>query len=356
MTQDLYLRRIVNEPRYKRMKDLLPRIGNDGESDFRAFDLKDLARYGWGTNEDANDELHQLLGEQYAASYPKPSKLLTLLLVASRHTTGYWMDYFAGSGTTGHAVININREDGGKRKFILVDVGENFQTVLKPRILKVIYSKNWSNGKPTIRNTGISNCLKYHKLESYEDTLNNLVLTRAKPQQNALDAIDEKVKNDYLLKYMLDVESRDSLLNTDLFKKPFDYTLDIATDSAGASEPRQVDLIETFNYLIGLKVQKLDVKPDQGLAIIDGETTAGEKVLIIWRDCDKVDYQDLNKLCEKLRINPRDFEHDVLYVNGDHNIPQTITLEAGDGGITRTMKLRQIEDEFFRRMFACEEI
>lgn len=186
--------------------------------------------------------------------------------------------------------------------------------------------------------------------------MNNLVLSRTNPQQSTLNVIDEKVKSDYLLKYMLDVESRDSLLNTDLFKKPFDYTLDIATDSAGASEPRQVDLIETFNYLIGLKVQKLDVKPDQGLAIIDGETTAGEKVLIIWRDCDKVDYKDLNKLCEKLRINPRDFEHDVLYVNGDHNIPQTITLEAGDDGITRTMKLRQIEDEFFRRMFACEEI
>ncbi|MBW2570633.1 MAG: hypothetical protein JRE47_15025, partial [Deltaproteobacteria bacterium] len=59
ITQDLYLRRIVNEPRYKIMKDLLPRVGSQAESDFRAYDINDLSKYGWGTNEDANDELHQ---------------------------------------------------------------------------------------------------------------------------------------------------------------------------------------------------------------------------------------------------------------------------------------------------------
>ena len=274
----------------------------------------------------------------------------------SNRDHGIILDFFAGSGTTGHAVVDLNREDNGNRKFILVEMGEYFNAVTKPRVTKIIYSSGWEAGKPASRNTGVSNFFKYIVLESYEDTLNNLVLSRAKPQQAALDDATEKVKNDYLLKYMLDVESRDSLLNTDLFKKPFDYTLDIATDSAGASKSRQVDLIETFNYLIGLKVQKLNVNPDQGQAIVEGITTAGEKVLVIWRDCEKVDYNDLNKLCERLRINPRDFEYDVLYVNGDHNIPQTITLEAADGGITRTMKLRQTEDEFFRRMFACEEI
>ena len=139
ITEDLYLRRIVSKPRYKRMKDLLPRLGNDGESDFRAYDINDLSKFGWGTNEDANEELHQILGEQYAASYPKPSKLLTLLLASSRHSKGYWFDFFAGSGTTGHAVINLNREDNGNRKYILVEIGDNFDTVLKPRIAKVVY-------------------------------------------------------------------------------------------------------------------------------------------------------------------------------------------------------------------------
>jgi adenine-specific DNA-methyltransferase len=61
------------------------------------------------------------------------------------------LDFFAGSGTTGHAVIDLNREDGGGRKYILVEMGEYFETVLKPRILKVIYSKDWKDGKPVSR-------------------------------------------------------------------------------------------------------------------------------------------------------------------------------------------------------------
>ena len=59
------------------------------------------------------------------------------------------LDYFAGSGTTGHAVINLNREDGGQRKFILVEMGEYFDTVLLPRIKKVTFSPEWRNGRPT---------------------------------------------------------------------------------------------------------------------------------------------------------------------------------------------------------------
>lgn len=62
--------------------------------------------------------------------------------------TGIVLDYFAGSGTTGHAVINLNREDNGNRKYILVEMGDYFDAVLKPRIKKVVYSKDWKDGKP----------------------------------------------------------------------------------------------------------------------------------------------------------------------------------------------------------------
>ena len=57
-------------------------------------------------------------------------------------------DYFAGSGTTGHAVINLNREDGGRRKFILVEMADYFDTVLLPRIKKVTFTPEWREGKP----------------------------------------------------------------------------------------------------------------------------------------------------------------------------------------------------------------
>ena len=58
------------------------------------------------------------------------------------------LDFFAGSGTTGHAVINLNREDGGQRKFILVEQGDYFDTVLLPRLKKVTFSPEWKDGKP----------------------------------------------------------------------------------------------------------------------------------------------------------------------------------------------------------------
>ena len=83
------------------------------------------------------------------------------------------MDYFAGSGTTAHAVINLNREDGGKRKYVLVEMGDYFHTVLLPRIKKVVYSKDWKDGKPVSRE-GVSHCFKYYSLEQYEETLRNV--------------------------------------------------------------------------------------------------------------------------------------------------------------------------------------
>src|SRR5690606_23304349 len=87
------------------------------------------------------------------------------------------LDYFSGSATSGHAVIELNREDGGNRKYILVEMGEYFDSVTKPRIQKVIYSEGWKDGKPTTRK-GSSHMFKYLSLESYEDVLNNLELKR----------------------------------------------------------------------------------------------------------------------------------------------------------------------------------
>ena len=97
----------------------------------------------------------------------------------------YCLDYFAGSGTTGHAVVNLNREDGGKRKYIMVEMGNYFDDVTRPRMQKVVYSKDWKDGKPTSRD-GISHAFKYIRLESYEDTLNNLIDNDNEDRKNAL--------------------------------------------------------------------------------------------------------------------------------------------------------------------------
>lgn len=104
--------------------------------------------------------------------YCHPVALYEYLIGASSASDDVVLDYFAGSGTTAHAVINLNREDGGKRKYVLVEMGGYFHTVLLPRIKKVVYSKDWKDGKP-VSHEGSSHCLKYYTLEQYEETLKN---------------------------------------------------------------------------------------------------------------------------------------------------------------------------------------
>jgi len=266
------------------------------------------------------------------------------------------LDYFAGSGTTAHATISLNRKDGANRRYVLVEQGEYFETVLKPRIQKVVYSPDWVNGKPTAADSGLSHCLKVIKLESYEDTLNNLRLLRTNGQDDLFAKLPQQTRDDYLLHYFLNVESRNSLLSLQDFKKPFDYTLNIAVDSAGAFEARKVDLVETFNYLIGLRVKQIDAQIERGFVTVTGALPSGETCLVLWRDCEKLDYEGISKLCDKLAINPADNEYDVVYINGDHNIPTVLTQTAEEGGATRVLKLRQIEPEFLERMFSTEDV
>ncbi len=289
--------------------------------------------------------------------YPKSIHTTKDCVFAVSHNHDWILDYFAGSGTTGQAVVTLNREiSGSQRKYILVEQGEYFEPILKARLQKTVFSSMWSEGKPTTSETGISHCFKVLKLESYEDTLNNLQLRRTSAQGDLLNTLPQQAKDDYLLNYLLDVESRGSLLSVEDFKKPFDYTLNVAVDSAGAFEPRKIDLVETFNFLIGLRVKHIDAQPQRGFVTVTGTLPSNETCLVLWRDCDVLDYEGISKLCDKLAINPADNEFDVVYINGDHNIPTVLTQTAEEGGATRVLKLRQIEPEFLERMFSVEDI
>ena len=106
--------------------------------------------------------------------------------------------------------------------------------------------------------------------------------------------------------------------------------------------------------MIGLHVKHIDMNMDKGFVLVTGLLPSGEKTLVLWRDVESVDYEALNRLCDKLAINPADSEYEVVYINGDHNIPAVFTSLENEGGITKTLKMRQIEPEFLSRMFATE--
>jgi len=294
--------------------------------------------------------LKAIFGEQGKFDYPKSIHAVVDCLTVSGVNDFFnsvVLDYFAGSGTTGHAVINLNREDSGNRKYILVEMGEYFNTVLKPRIQKVVYSTDWKDGKPVLRD-GISHMFKYMRLESYEDALNNLQLKRTEAQQLLLDS-SHVFRESYVLSYMLDVESNGSasLLNIDQFEDPFNYKLNIATSSVGETKPTVVDLVETFNYLVGLTVNHIDTI--RGFQVVQGTNPKGEKVLIIWRNLKEKSNEDLEGFFRKQEYNPRDMEFDLIYVNGDNNLENIRRDEEN-------WKVRLIEEEFKRLMFDVQDV
>lgn len=245
------------------------------------------------------------------------------------------LDYFAGSGTTGHAVINLNREDGGKRKYILCEMGEYFDTVTKRRIQKVIYSKDWKDSKPVSRE-GSSHCFKYIRLEQYEDTLNNLTLQPANINKENVGFY-----GGYMLGYMLDIETRDSLFNMKWFRNPWNMKLRITRQNETREE--NIDVIETFNYLIGLNVRSI-IYPKKDICTIEGVTRRGERTLVIWRNCDTIDNKTLNEFFKRMAYSTRDTEFDRIYVNGDNNLENLRTDEE-------QWKVVLTEQEFAQRMF-----
>lgn len=299
-----------------------------------------------GTNAESKTETRDMLGEDVAGLTPKPIQLLRRIVQMNCSTDGVVCDYFAGSGTTGVAVVEQNRFDSGSRRYVLVESGSYFDAVLKTRIQKAAYCSKWSDGTPSERD-GTSHCFKYVRLESYEDALNNLKPLRATEQQTTLLDQDDDLREQYVLSYMLDVESRgsQSLLNVESFRNPDEYKLRVERD--GETQLVNVDLVETFNWLLGLNVKHIDVI--RGVRVVEGTNPEGERAIVLWRNLDETDNNALDEWFKKQKYNTKDQEYDLIYVNGDNNLEN---LRRGD----QTWKVRLIEEEFGRLMFDVQDI
>jgi len=318
--------------------------------------------------------LIKLLGNQIF-TYPKSLYLVMDCLRFWADSDATILDYFAGSGTTGHAVVELNREDEGTRRFILAEMGAYFSTVLKPRIAKVIYSPEWKDGKAQVHGKGTSALVKYFTLESYEDALNNLPA----PTGELLAHADPATKA-ALITYSLDLELGPNLLNLDAFRDPWGYSINAQPAGEAEIRPHRVDLVETFNYLLGLKVKaygpierytadferskhadnlgRLKVagrlrRDKEGTFVfqrVEGELLDGTRVLVVWRklsgdaeqDAAALDaWMDRHREDTKQRSEHRDYH--LIYVNGPVTLPQP-TAEI------RTVL--PIEQTFKDRMFA----
>ncbi|HEV7488471.1 MAG TPA: site-specific DNA-methyltransferase [Thermoanaerobaculia bacterium] len=330
---------------------------------------------------DGEAELSDLFGESGLFLSPKSSRFVMKFIAQTARKDDWVVDFFGGSGSTGHAVISQNREDSGRRKHVLVEVGRHFDSLLLPRIKKACFSGIWRDGKPA-PSAGGSHFIKYIRLESYEDALNNLETRRTDDQQRLLESADSKVadglKEQYLLRYMLNVETQgsQSLLNIQAFTDPTAYKLKVKRPGSDESREVNVDLIETFNWLVGLTVRhfaapqtlsasferdsekRLRVKraikqQDCGpywFRTVTGTTPEGRKTLIIWRKLTGNPEEDnlvLDEWFKKQGYSSKDSEFDLIYVNGTNNLENLKTPED-------TWKVRLIEEDFHRLMFEAE--
>ena len=283
------------------------------------------SRYNAGTF--GANLLGDVMGKHNPFPYPKSVHTVEdAVFAASVNHNGYCMDFFAGSGTTGHAVINLNREDGGKRKFILIEMGEHFDSVLIPRIKKVTFSPEWKNGRPERACTSEEAersplIIKYIRLESYEDALDGIAFDDEPTRLMVDDSLDG-----YLLKYMLRWETKHSetLLNAAKLSRP--VRLSAAHARNGEIVERRADVAETFAYLLGLKVRTRRVYENDGQRYLvhRGETleAPGRDVAVVWRETEGWTRDEFERDRRFVAESGLADGVDTLYVNGKLGDPR----------------------------------
>jgi len=283
------------------------------------------------------DDWTDISGYSQAHDFPtENSEILLKRVIESTSNEGdLVMDFFLGSGTTCAVAHKL------KRKWIGVEMGEHFWTVVMPRMKKVLfYDKSGISKEKDVKEKynekNAGGFFKYQILEQYEDALDNIEL---KENREAM----ELFKDEYLLKYFLDFETRENpyLLNIDLLKNPFKYKLKVNLKEVGEPEEMIIDIPETFNYLLGLKVKKIKYRKNDYLFIL-GEKE-GKSYTMVWRDwSEKWSDEEYIKDREFIKQELKEWKPQVVYINGQN----ILTPNFGDFQI----ELRCTETEFKKLM------
>jgi adenine-specific DNA-methyltransferase len=234
------------------------------------------------------------------------------------------LDYFGGSGTTGHAIIKMNKEHGSNMKYILVEMGKHFDTATKPRILKAIYSDNWENEKPVDNDGSSRNIFKYFLLEQYEDAL------------DAIEQFEGETPKNLPLKYLYKPELNkiNSTLN---LSKPFGNKIKYGQPTKEGF----VDLVDTYNYLQGFEVKSIKTYTigKKYYKVVETADT-----FVVWRDI-ALGEDDSKAIIEIAEKYP---EATLIEVNYDFNILATLKdkqLQVGK----RLLGLTVIHSDLFNQ-------
>jgi adenine-specific DNA-methyltransferase len=242
---------------YKR-KEIEDFVDKDLIIDLEGNKIKGLPEYLQTEETPVDSNWTDLKGYAFGSTFATENaeELIDRVLKVSTNTKNWVLDFFLGSGTT----TAVSQKIG--RKWIGIEIGNYFENIPLKR-MKMVLSGDRSGISKTVNWKG-GGFFKYHYLEQYEDTLHNIEFPQEEKGQKALELFGKTDEsNEYLMKYFLryETEGSPSLLTLKQFENPFEYKLKIISGNKG-EEIVNVDLIETFNYLIGLKVNKYKFMKD----------------------------------------------------------------------------------------------
>lgn len=168
----------------------------------------------WGDNQDSDKELRNIFGGK-VFDYPKPTMLIKNIIKSTDYKNSIILDFFAGSGTTAQAVLELNKEDSGNRHFILCTNNENkiCENITYQRIKTVITgirkdSSKYSDGIPT--NLKYYKCTYIPRINTENENLHNNLLINIKnliQLENGIEIDDNKIRV-YLDEDELDIFSK----------------------------------------------------------------------------------------------------------------------------------------------------
>jgi adenine-specific DNA-methyltransferase len=284
---------------------------------------KTMAKSVWTdkeiNNQRGKEELKHLMGD-HTVDFPKSVDLIKKCVKIGADHDGTVLDFFAGSGTTAQAVLELNEEYEQDRDYVMIEMADYLHNVIKPRIIKWVYSEDWELGVPQ-GSSDRSHVFKYIEVEDFEDTLHQENLRSEEPQAS----FDEFSPN--RLSYYLNFEvDGPSLLDLGGLKDPFEYSLYIQNSDEVKKET--IDLIESFNYLLGLEVRSIQQveNNDRKYRIVTGER-GDDKITVVWRPVEDDDGKEFfEEDREFLRSNVLGDE-DIVYINYDSALSDARSIE-----------------------------
>jgi adenine-specific DNA-methyltransferase len=295
----------IQETIDKMIKEGRIRIKEDVEYiDLMGNKVRGMPQYLTGEKELLDSNWTDIPGYSFEWNFrtENSEQLLQRVIQSTSNEGELVMDFFLGSGTTTAVAHKL------QRKWIGIEVGDHFYSIILPRMKKVLtYDKSGISNEKDVKDKYNKNkaggFFKYQCLEQYEDTLENIEFKREE-----LDFI-------YNLPHK--------------FIDPFNYKLKIRKPN-GDYEEISVDLIETFNYLMGIYVKKLVSLQNKGkiYRIVLGVREETKQVAVIWRDITDMTEEDYKQekefLLEKL---PGLNNYDEIYVNAKSALEKAQVLE-----------------------------